>query len=146
MQLFIFIFVVVVINLFFFFFFTTRNARKEYIVAKYVERRYVLRREEADPSRLYDAVRSRDLVSLLQLYAEGADLAKPLVLPDGQVKIMYSYKGISTPAFLSKLSVSMQMKLQSHKCQAFSLNDSFTLTSPSTLLVSTAYSTFTVHL
>ncbi|XP_013870849.1 arf-GAP with SH3 domain, ANK repeat and PH domain-containing protein 3 [Austrofundulus limnaeus] len=60
------------------------NARKEYIVAKYAERRYVLRREESDPCRLYDAVRSRDLVSLLQLYAEGADLAKPLVLPEGQ--------------------------------------------------------------
>lgn len=60
------------------------NARKEYIVAKYAERRYVLRREDADPSRLYDAVKSRDLTSLLQLYAEGADLAKPLILPDGQ--------------------------------------------------------------
>ncbi|XP_071354004.1 arf-GAP with SH3 domain, ANK repeat and PH domain-containing protein 3 isoform X2 [Trachinotus anak] len=60
------------------------NARKEYIVAKYAERRYVLRREEADPGRLYDAVRSRDLTSLLQLYAEGADLVKPITLPDGQ--------------------------------------------------------------
>lgn len=73
-------------------------------MAKYVERRYVLRREEADPSRLYDAVKSRDLTFLLQLYAEGADLAKPLVLPDGQVKIIYSHRGISAPAFLSELS------------------------------------------
>uniref|UniRef100_A0A8C6LBK0 ArfGAP with SH3 domain, ankyrin repeat and PH domain 3 n=1 Tax=Nothobranchius furzeri TaxID=105023 RepID=A0A8C6LBK0_NOTFU len=60
------------------------NARKAYIVAKYAERRYVLRKEEASPCRLYEAVRSRDLVSLLQLYAEGADLAKPLTLPEGQ--------------------------------------------------------------
>ncbi|XP_068607640.1 arf-GAP with SH3 domain, ANK repeat and PH domain-containing protein 3 [Brachionichthys hirsutus] len=60
------------------------KARKEYIVAKYADRRYVVRREEADPGRLYDAVRSRDLASLLQLYAEGVDLSKPLVLPDGQ--------------------------------------------------------------
>uniref|UniRef100_A0A8C3AT61 ArfGAP with SH3 domain, ankyrin repeat and PH domain 3 n=1 Tax=Cyclopterus lumpus TaxID=8103 RepID=A0A8C3AT61_CYCLU len=60
------------------------NARKEYIVAKYAERRYVLRREEADPGRLHDAVRSHDLTSLLQLYAEGADVSKPLTLPDGQ--------------------------------------------------------------
>ncbi|XP_060919707.1 arf-GAP with SH3 domain, ANK repeat and PH domain-containing protein 3 [Labrus mixtus] len=60
------------------------NARKEYIVAKYAERRFVQRREEADPVRLYDAVRSHDLASLLQLYAEGAELAKPLTLPDGQ--------------------------------------------------------------
>ncbi|MEQ2165811.1 Arf-GAP with SH3 domain, ANK repeat and PH domain-containing protein 2, partial [Goodea atripinnis] len=61
------------------------NARKEYIVAKYAERRYVLRREESDPGRLHDAVRTRDLVSLLQLYAEGTDLAKPLTLPEGQI-------------------------------------------------------------
>ncbi|XP_037652696.1 arf-GAP with SH3 domain, ANK repeat and PH domain-containing protein 3 isoform X1 [Sebastes umbrosus] len=60
------------------------NARKEYIVAKYAERRYVLRREEADPGRLYDAVKSRDLTSLLQLYAEGADLSKPITVPEGQ--------------------------------------------------------------
>ncbi|CAJ1073442.1 arf-GAP with SH3 domain%2C ANK repeat and PH domain-containing protein 3 isoform X1 [Xyrichtys novacula] len=60
------------------------NARKEYIVAKYAERRYVLRREEADPGRLYDAVRSRDITSLLQLFAEGAEISKPLTLPDGQ--------------------------------------------------------------
>ncbi|XP_039992547.1 arf-GAP with SH3 domain, ANK repeat and PH domain-containing protein 3 isoform X2 [Xiphias gladius] len=79
------------------------NARKEYIVAKYAERRYVLRREEADPGRLYDAVRSRDLISLLQFYAEGSDLAKPLTLPDEQVKIIYSHKWISTPAFLPEM-------------------------------------------
>lgn len=56
-------------------------------MAKYAERRYVLRREESNPGRLYDAVRSRDLTALLQLYAEGADLVKPLTLPEGQVNI-----------------------------------------------------------
>uniref|UniRef100_A0A673YVI5 ArfGAP with SH3 domain, ankyrin repeat and PH domain 3 n=1 Tax=Salmo trutta TaxID=8032 RepID=A0A673YVI5_SALTR len=65
------------------------NARKEYIVAKYVERRYVLHRdrdrEDGEPWRVYDAVRSRDLTALLQLYAQGEDLAKPLALPEGQV-------------------------------------------------------------
>uniref|UniRef100_A0A4W5M1G3 ArfGAP with SH3 domain, ankyrin repeat and PH domain 3 n=1 Tax=Hucho hucho TaxID=62062 RepID=A0A4W5M1G3_9TELE len=59
------------------------NARKEYIMAKYVERRYVLHRdrdrEDGEPWRVYDAVRSRDLTALLQLYAQGEDLAKPLV-------------------------------------------------------------------
>ncbi|XP_056283056.1 arf-GAP with SH3 domain, ANK repeat and PH domain-containing protein 3 isoform X2 [Pseudoliparis swirei] len=59
------------------------NARKEYIVAKYAERRYVLRREDADPGRLHEAVRSHDLAALLQLYAEGADVSKPLTPPDG---------------------------------------------------------------
>uniref|UniRef100_A0A4W5N7F5 ArfGAP with SH3 domain, ankyrin repeat and PH domain 3 n=1 Tax=Hucho hucho TaxID=62062 RepID=A0A4W5N7F5_9TELE len=61
---------------------------KEYIVAKYAERRYVLRRdrdrEEGEPWRVYDAVRSRDLTALLQLYAQGEDLAKPLAQPEGQ--------------------------------------------------------------
>lgn len=74
-------------------------------MAKYADRRYVMHREEADPGRLHDAVRSRDLNSLLQLYAEGADLAKPLSLPDGQVKIMSGLKWISTPAFSMLTSV-----------------------------------------
>ena len=72
-------------------------------MAKYAERRYVVRREEADPGRLYDAVKSRDLTSLLQLYAEGADLAKPLTLPDGQVGIIYSHEWISTPVSLPEM-------------------------------------------
>lgn len=60
------------------------NARKEYIVAKYSERRFVARRAESDsdPGRLYEAVRSRDISALLQLFAEGADLVKPLASSD----------------------------------------------------------------
>ncbi|RVE57347.1 hypothetical protein OJAV_G00215270 [Oryzias javanicus] len=60
------------------------NARKEYIVAKYAEHRYVLRKEDTNPERLYDAVKTRDLSALLQLYAEGADLSKPITVPDRQ--------------------------------------------------------------
>ncbi|MCJ8736606.1 hypothetical protein PDJAM_G00014340 [Pangasius djambal] len=60
------------------------NARKEYITAKYVERRYVLHKEHSEPLRVYDAVKSRDLTSLLQLYAEGEDLSKPTAVPDQQ--------------------------------------------------------------
>lgn len=67
-------------------------------MAKYAERRYVVRREEADPGRLYDAVKSRDLTSLLQLYAEGADLAKPLTVPDGQVQITHCNMEFHAPA------------------------------------------------
>ncbi|KAG5856091.1 hypothetical protein ANANG_G00004310 [Anguilla anguilla] len=59
------------------------NARKEYIVAKYAERRYVLRKESDDPCRVYDAAKTRDLTALLQLYAEREDLAKPMTLPQG---------------------------------------------------------------
>lgn len=116
-------------------------------MAKYAERRYVLRREEADPARLYDAVRGRDINSLLQLYAEGADLAKPLTLPEGQVKILYSHKWMSTPAFLPEMCpVRARMHVinpynlvtnskHSQRCHALRLNDSYILASQPTWLV-----------
>lgn len=63
-----------------------RTARKEYIVAKYAERRYVLPKEHSEAYHVYDAARSKDLTSLLQLYAEGEDLSKPVATPEGQVR------------------------------------------------------------
>ncbi|XP_056332575.1 arf-GAP with SH3 domain, ANK repeat and PH domain-containing protein 3 isoform X1 [Danio aesculapii] len=60
------------------------TARKEYIVAKYAERRYVLPKEHSEAYRMFDTVRSKDLMSLLQHYAEGEDLSKPVTIPDGQ--------------------------------------------------------------
>lgn len=60
------------------------TARKEYIVAKYAERRYVLPKEHSEAYHIYDTVRSKDLASLLQLYAEGEDLSKPVATPEGQ--------------------------------------------------------------
>ncbi|KAI4897039.1 hypothetical protein NFI96_014399 [Prochilodus magdalenae] len=62
------------------------NARKEYIMAKYVERRYVLPKEQSEPLRVYDTIKSRDITALLQLYAEGQDLSKPAPLPDQDLK------------------------------------------------------------
>ncbi|XP_050182464.1 arf-GAP with SH3 domain, ANK repeat and PH domain-containing protein 3 [Myiozetetes cayanensis] len=59
-------------------------ARKEYIVAKYMERRYVQKSSRDDPHRLWEAIRARDLLALLQAFAEGHDLAKPLGSPEGQ--------------------------------------------------------------
>uniref|UniRef100_A0A8C4XTL4 Arf-GAP with SH3 domain, ANK repeat and PH domain-containing protein 3 n=1 Tax=Falco tinnunculus TaxID=100819 RepID=A0A8C4XTL4_FALTI len=59
-------------------------ARKEYIVAKYMERRYVQKSGHDDPHRLWEAIRARDLLALLQAFAEGHDLAKPLASPEGQ--------------------------------------------------------------
>ncbi|XP_030641723.1 arf-GAP with SH3 domain, ANK repeat and PH domain-containing protein 3 isoform X2 [Chanos chanos] len=60
------------------------TARKEYIVAKYAERRYILPKESSEQYRLYDAVKTRDLLGLLQLYAEKEDLSKPVATPEGQ--------------------------------------------------------------
>ncbi|XP_061870670.1 arf-GAP with SH3 domain, ANK repeat and PH domain-containing protein 3 isoform X2 [Colius striatus] len=59
-------------------------ARKEFIVAKYMERRFVQRSGRAEPHRLWEAIRARDLPALLQAFAEGHDLAKPLASPEGQ--------------------------------------------------------------
>uniref|UniRef100_A0A8C5WXK2 ArfGAP with SH3 domain, ankyrin repeat and PH domain 3 n=1 Tax=Laticauda laticaudata TaxID=8630 RepID=A0A8C5WXK2_LATLA len=60
------------------------NTRKEFIMAKYMERKYVQKATKEDPYRVWEAIRSRDLLALLQAFAEGHDLSKPLVSPEGQ--------------------------------------------------------------
>ncbi|XP_028674203.1 arf-GAP with SH3 domain, ANK repeat and PH domain-containing protein 3 [Erpetoichthys calabaricus] len=60
------------------------NARKEYIVTKYVDRRYIRKNNSDDIYRLYNTVRSQDINMLLQIYAEGATLAAPVPIPEGQ--------------------------------------------------------------
>lgn len=59
--------------------------RKDFITAKYVERRFVLQLHP-EPSRrqqsLYDAVRTRDVLGLIQVYAEGAELTEPNPQPN----------------------------------------------------------------
>nr|XP_060640229.1 arf-GAP with SH3 domain, ANK repeat and PH domain-containing protein 3 [Anolis sagrei ordinatus] len=59
-------------------------ARKEFIMAKYMERKYVHKSTKDEPYRVWEAVRSRDLLATLQAFAEGHDLSKPLASPDGQ--------------------------------------------------------------
>ncbi|XP_042284332.1 arf-GAP with SH3 domain, ANK repeat and PH domain-containing protein 1a isoform X2 [Thunnus maccoyii] len=59
-------------------------ARKEFINAKYIERKFIRRTVTTATSRLddvYEAVRSRDLLSIIQLYAEGVELLQPLPEP-----------------------------------------------------------------
>lgn len=64
-----------------------RAARKEYIMAKYMERRYVQKTPGQDnPHSLWEAIRARDLLALLKAFAEGHDLTKPLASPEGQVR------------------------------------------------------------
>ncbi|XP_069076857.1 arf-GAP with SH3 domain, ANK repeat and PH domain-containing protein 1 isoform X2 [Pleurodeles waltl] len=60
------------------------TARKEYITAKYVERRFAKRKCEPSSTKLnelFEAVKSRDLLALIQVYAEGAELMEPLLEP-----------------------------------------------------------------
>ncbi|XP_040001374.1 arf-GAP with SH3 domain, ANK repeat and PH domain-containing protein 1a isoform X2 [Xiphias gladius] len=60
------------------------TARKEFINAKYIDRKFVRRTVSTATSKLdelYEAVRSRDLLSIIQLYAEGVELLQPLPEP-----------------------------------------------------------------
>uniref|UniRef100_A0A3B3ZTM8 ArfGAP with SH3 domain, ankyrin repeat and PH domain 2b n=1 Tax=Periophthalmus magnuspinnatus TaxID=409849 RepID=A0A3B3ZTM8_9GOBI len=60
------------------------QSRKDYITAKYVERRFVLRLHPEASRRqqqLYDSVQSRDILGLIQVYAEGADLLESIPQP-----------------------------------------------------------------
>lgn len=57
-----------------------RTERKEYINAKYVEHRFARRTASTATARqgdLYEAVRTRDLLGLVQLYADGVELLEP---------------------------------------------------------------------
>uniref|UniRef100_A0A671QTK8 Arf-GAP with SH3 domain, ANK repeat and PH domain-containing protein 1-like n=1 Tax=Sinocyclocheilus anshuiensis TaxID=1608454 RepID=A0A671QTK8_9TELE len=57
-----------------------QTLRKEYINAKYVEHRFARRTATTATARqgdLYEAVRTRDLMALIQLYADGVELMDP---------------------------------------------------------------------
>lgn len=62
--------------------------RKEFITAKYVDHKYARKTctsAAAKMIELFEAVQSRDLLSLIQVYAEGVELMEPL--PEaGQVR------------------------------------------------------------
>uniref|UniRef100_A0A8C9SQE8 ArfGAP with SH3 domain, ankyrin repeat and PH domain 1 n=1 Tax=Scleropages formosus TaxID=113540 RepID=A0A8C9SQE8_SCLFO len=61
--------------------FPYRTARKEFINAKYVDHKFVRKTcssAAAKMSELFEAVRSRDLLALIQVYAEGVELMEPL--------------------------------------------------------------------
>ncbi|XP_059579727.1 arf-GAP with SH3 domain, ANK repeat and PH domain-containing protein 1 isoform X2 [Alligator mississippiensis] len=60
------------------------TARKEYITAKYVDHRFSRKTcasAAAKLNELLEAVRSRDLLALIQVYAEGVELMEPLLEP-----------------------------------------------------------------
>uniref|UniRef100_A0A8C9TM91 ArfGAP with SH3 domain, ankyrin repeat and PH domain 2a n=1 Tax=Scleropages formosus TaxID=113540 RepID=A0A8C9TM91_SCLFO len=62
------------------------QSRKDFITAKYTERRFARKKHLDAPSRLHalcDAVKARDIFSLIQVYAEGVDLMEPIPLANG---------------------------------------------------------------
>uniref|UniRef100_A0A8C7VZL3 ArfGAP with SH3 domain, ankyrin repeat and PH domain 2a n=2 Tax=Oncorhynchus mykiss TaxID=8022 RepID=A0A8C7VZL3_ONCMY len=62
------------------------QARKDFITAKYTEKRFARRKCPDGVSKLHtlcDAVKARDIFSLIQVYAEGVDLMEPIPLANG---------------------------------------------------------------
>ncbi|XP_066453576.1 arf-GAP with SH3 domain, ANK repeat and PH domain-containing protein 2 isoform X2 [Eleutherodactylus coqui] len=62
------------------------NARKDYITAKYIEKRYARKRYVDNASRMHslcDAVKTRDIYALVQLHADGVDLTETIPLANG---------------------------------------------------------------
>ncbi|XP_004642371.1 arf-GAP with SH3 domain, ANK repeat and PH domain-containing protein 2 isoform X2 [Octodon degus] len=62
------------------------NARKDYITAKYIERRYARKKHADNAAKLHslcEAVKMRDIFGLLQVYADGADLTDKIPLANG---------------------------------------------------------------
>ncbi|KAM6215531.1 arf-GAP with SH3 domain, ANK repeat and PH domain-containing protein 1 isoform 2-T2 [Rhynchocyon petersi] len=60
------------------------TARKEYITAKYVDHRFSRKTcssSSAKLNELLEAIKSRDLLALIQVYAEGVELTEPLLEP-----------------------------------------------------------------
>ncbi|XP_029283603.1 arf-GAP with SH3 domain, ANK repeat and PH domain-containing protein 2-like [Cottoperca gobio] len=63
--------------------------RKDYITAKYTEKRFARRLCADAASRLralYEAVRTRDILALMQIYAEGVDLREAITQPNEHVR------------------------------------------------------------
>lgn len=61
-----------------------RTIWKEYIIAKYVDHRFSRKTcssSSAKLSELLEAIRSRDLLALIQVYAERVELTEPLLEP-----------------------------------------------------------------
>lgn len=65
-----------------------RQVRKDFITAKYTEKRFTKRRSPDAASRLqllYEAVRNRDILSLIQVHSEGLDLMETSPQPNEHV-------------------------------------------------------------
>ncbi|XP_019392963.1 PREDICTED: arf-GAP with SH3 domain, ANK repeat and PH domain-containing protein 2 isoform X3 [Crocodylus porosus] len=62
------------------------NARKDYITAKYIERKYARKKHADNAAKLHalcEAVKTRDIFGLVQVYADGVDLTEKIPLANG---------------------------------------------------------------
>lgn len=63
-------------------------------MAKYTEKRFARKKCPDALSKLHtlcDAVKARDIFSLIQVYAEGVDLMEPIPLANGHVSLLLSF-------------------------------------------------------
>ncbi|XP_074847338.1 arf-GAP with SH3 domain, ANK repeat and PH domain-containing protein 2 isoform X3 [Carettochelys insculpta] len=61
-------------------------ARKDYITAKYIERKYARKKHVDNTAKLHglcEAVKARDIFGLVQVYADGVDLTEKIPLANG---------------------------------------------------------------
>lgn len=68
--------------------------RKDFILAKYTEKRFAQRKYADNAGRLHalsDAVKTRDIFSLIQVYAEGVDLMETIHQPNEHVSFSVDY-------------------------------------------------------
>lgn len=75
-------------------FISARALRKEFIISKYVEKKYAKRSPAAECPSLPEAVKGKEIFTLLQAYAENMDLSKP-VQAHLQVWHLVEGKGLS---------------------------------------------------
>ncbi|XP_044867437.1 arf-GAP with SH3 domain, ANK repeat and PH domain-containing protein 2 isoform X4 [Mauremys mutica] len=62
------------------------NARKDYITAKYIERKYARKKHVDNAAKLHslcEAVKARDIFGLVQVYTDGVDLTEKIPLANG---------------------------------------------------------------
>ncbi|XP_036006906.1 arf-GAP with SH3 domain, ANK repeat and PH domain-containing protein 2a isoform X2 [Fundulus heteroclitus] len=70
------------------------QTRKDFITSKYIEKRFAKRKCPDAAPRLHtlcEAVKARDIFSLIQVYAEGVDLMEPIPLANGHVRTPTSF-------------------------------------------------------
>lgn len=81
--------------------------RKEFINAKYVDHKYARKTCSSAAAKmieLFEAVQSRDLLALIQVYAEGVELMEPLPEAGPVSPARWIYEALNRPALASALA------------------------------------------
>lgn len=91
--------------------------RKEFINAKYVDHKYARKTCSSAAAKmidLFEAVQSRDLLTLIQVYAEGVELMEPL--PEAG-PVSPTSNGLMTPGSAGRPAHAQKKKLFNQRSQ-----------------------------